>query len=311
MEKLIIIMGKSGSGKSTIERILEKDHGFKRAISTTTRPPRSEEVPFIDYYFIPEEVFQIYKKRGEFLETSKYPTADTMYSYGVHKKDITIDKEDNILVTERSGYEQLLKSVGRENIISILIEADKEKRADRYRKRDKNYKEEDIVSRGERDDKIFAGLEDEVDLVVRNNRDIKDTIKIILHEINLIKNNDILAECRVDEAEEFMSEDKDSFMFDFSDCHSIIVEEDDKYRTVMFANYIHIPNLQIDIHEGFGEYYNEEEKEFQVDFSCYMLYDSIKREWLYLEDSSLPICLLNYFKDDKVLDYKAKFVKVN
>lgn len=190
MGKLIVILGKSGSGKSTIEKILERNYCYKRVISTTTRPPRSNEIPFVDYYFIPREVFEIYKRRGEFLESTQYPTNGVMHLYGVHIKDVNIEEEDNILIVERYGYEELIRNIGRENIISILVEADFNIRADRYRQRDKNYNEEDILDRAERDDRIFSGLEEEVDIVVANNGNIDETVKKILHEINAIKNRE-------------------------------------------------------------------------------------------------------------------------
>lgn len=186
--KLIILMGKSGAGKSTIEKILENDYGFKRVISTTTRKPRSGEVPFVDYYFIPEEVFQIYKRRKEFLEVSQYPTSGVMHSYGVHNEDVTISREDNILVTERTGYEQLKKTVGRENIIAIYIDAAFEVRADRYRKRDSNYNEFDIGDRAKRDDEMFEGIEDDVDIVVYNDGNINKTVSDLIRKILVIKN---------------------------------------------------------------------------------------------------------------------------
>ena len=41
MERKILIMGRSGSGKDTLAHYLTKDFNMKQLISTTTRPPRS------------------------------------------------------------------------------------------------------------------------------------------------------------------------------------------------------------------------------------------------------------------------------
>lgn len=188
LNKLILLMGKSGAGKSTIEKILENEYGFKRAISTTTRVPRSNEIPFVDYYFVPKEVFEIYKNRDEFLEISKYPTDGVMNFYGIHKEDTTIDREDNVLVTERTGYEQLKRTVGRENIISVYIDADFNTRADRYRKRDKNYNEFDINDRAKRDDEMFKGIENDIDIIIYNNGDIDKAVSELVRKINFFKN---------------------------------------------------------------------------------------------------------------------------
>lgn len=61
MRKVIILMmGRSGSGKSYLERNLKKAHpdDFYKVISTTTRPPRDGEVNGVDYYFVDDEIFE-------------------------------------------------------------------------------------------------------------------------------------------------------------------------------------------------------------------------------------------------------------
>lgn len=60
MRKVIImLMGRSGSGKSYLEKkLLEKyPDEFHKVISTTTRPPREGEINGVDYTFVSEEVF--------------------------------------------------------------------------------------------------------------------------------------------------------------------------------------------------------------------------------------------------------------
>lgn len=47
-----VLVGRSGSGKSTMARFLEKELGLKRCITHTTRPPREGEVDGRDYYFV-------------------------------------------------------------------------------------------------------------------------------------------------------------------------------------------------------------------------------------------------------------------
>lgn len=46
-----ILVGASGSGKSTMASILEEQLGLKRCISCTTRPPRPGEVNGVHYHF--------------------------------------------------------------------------------------------------------------------------------------------------------------------------------------------------------------------------------------------------------------------
>lgn len=46
-----VLVGASGSGKTTMAGILEEVFGFRRCITCTTRPLREGEVDGIDYYF--------------------------------------------------------------------------------------------------------------------------------------------------------------------------------------------------------------------------------------------------------------------
>lgn len=54
---MIILTGKSGSGKTTVARELEK-HGFKRAVTCTTRPRRTGEEDGVDYHFLSSKQFE-------------------------------------------------------------------------------------------------------------------------------------------------------------------------------------------------------------------------------------------------------------
>lgn len=56
MKKRIILVGKGGSGKDYLRKILEKE-GYKYCVSYTTRPPRKEEVDGLDYFFVSEKHF--------------------------------------------------------------------------------------------------------------------------------------------------------------------------------------------------------------------------------------------------------------
>ena len=48
---IIVLLGASGSGKSTIEQELATHHGFKKIVSYTTRKPRDGEENGKDYWF--------------------------------------------------------------------------------------------------------------------------------------------------------------------------------------------------------------------------------------------------------------------
>ena len=55
---LVVLYGKTGSGKSTIAKRLDKRFGYSLAISATSRPPRKHEVDGLHYYFKTAEEMQ-------------------------------------------------------------------------------------------------------------------------------------------------------------------------------------------------------------------------------------------------------------
>jgi guanylate kinase len=75
-EKLFIISGPSGVGKTTLTeqviQYLKNEIKLSRIITFTTRPPRKNEVNGKDYFFISPEEFKEKEKSGFFLETARY-----------------------------------------------------------------------------------------------------------------------------------------------------------------------------------------------------------------------------------------------
>lgn len=53
----IVLIGASGSGKSTIENELN-NHGFRKIVSYTTREPRDSEKNGKDYWFVTKDTFK-------------------------------------------------------------------------------------------------------------------------------------------------------------------------------------------------------------------------------------------------------------
>ncbi|WP_270330278.1 guanylate kinase [Lapidilactobacillus dextrinicus] len=72
--KLFIITGASGTGKTTISHYLRDNYGIQRVITHTTRPPRANELDGRDYYFETEASF----KQNHYIEAVSY----SGYHYG-------------------------------------------------------------------------------------------------------------------------------------------------------------------------------------------------------------------------------------
>lgn len=83
---VIVISAPSGGGKTTLcEQLLATDPDIVRAITCTTRPPRSGERDSVDYYFLTPDAFQKRVRTGEFLE---YATVHGN-SYGTLKSEVS------------------------------------------------------------------------------------------------------------------------------------------------------------------------------------------------------------------------------
>lgn len=161
MSNIVILIGKSASGKSTIEKELNKHFGFERCVSCTTRPPRKGEVDGIDYYFLTDENFEEMKKDGMFLESAKYRE----WNYGVTVDEV-VGKEKAVLIVESHGLAQILAD---KRIDPFVVYVDTE---DRIRYIRQLYRGDDIIEvalRSERDKACFQGVAEKADLVVSNN----------------------------------------------------------------------------------------------------------------------------------------------
>lgn len=92
---LYAIVGPSGAGKTTLQKMME-DRGAKGIISTTSRPMRPGERDGVDYDFLSRDDFERKIDNDEFVEHTEY---DGNY-YGV--------SSDNIMRALESGKTMLL-----------------------------------------------------------------------------------------------------------------------------------------------------------------------------------------------------------
>lgn len=187
---IIVLLGASGSGKSTIEHELATHHGFEKIISYTTRQPRDGEINGKDYYFTDQNSFAAMLNTGVLAEYDEYSQGRL---YGTLKSDYV--DSNKVVVLTPNGLRQLKQSCPNDNIFTVLVNASLGTRVKRYIDRcgvnqftfdDKN----EIASRVERDFAMFLGLEREVNLVVDNNEgtNINDVVKEILETERMYEN---------------------------------------------------------------------------------------------------------------------------
>jgi len=78
---IVVLSGPSGSGKTTVvERLVrESPVPLIKAVSATTRPPRTGEVDGDSYYFLAEDEFRRKLDKDEFLEHAEVFSSGFLY----------------------------------------------------------------------------------------------------------------------------------------------------------------------------------------------------------------------------------------
>lgn len=171
---MLVIIGESASGKSSVARYLVNNLGFNNIVTYTTREPREGEVDGIDYHFISKSQFEDMSTLSLFAETAEY----NGWRYGSAKKDFKNDSDNKIAVLTPHGIRQIKK-----NGIDIYVVYIKIPRRDRLVKilqRGDNI--EEAYRRSLSDVGQFDGIEDESDFIIENDgykKSIKDIASII------------------------------------------------------------------------------------------------------------------------------------
>ena len=80
---LVLLAGPSAGGKDTASNILVSDFGYKRLITTTTRPMRDGEINDVTYHFVNEHAFLDLLKKGKLLENMEF--CNNLYGLNVEE----------------------------------------------------------------------------------------------------------------------------------------------------------------------------------------------------------------------------------
>ena len=82
---LLILTGKTASGKDTIKAaLLKKYPNLRKVITTTSRTPRYNEKNGLDYHFLPRTEFEAKIQKADFAEWVEYGGN----LYGTYKKEL-------------------------------------------------------------------------------------------------------------------------------------------------------------------------------------------------------------------------------
>lgn len=143
MGKILIIMGKTSSGKDTVfGRVMEEvSTPLKTVVTYTTRPMRPGEKDGEEYFFVNEERLQELRDAGKVIEERLYNTIHgPWYYFTVNDGQITLDTGNYLLITTLAGYEKIREYYGEENVVPFYIEADAKDRLLRYINREEKQK---------------------------------------------------------------------------------------------------------------------------------------------------------------------------
>lgn len=162
---MIILVGESASGKSTIENVLSEKYAFKKTVSYTTRPPRDGEIDGVDYHFITEDEYIERFNSGFFVETGAY----NGWFYGTTKNQY---HENTVCVLTPHGLRQLKKNFDEKDFYSFYIKVPRRDRLIKILERGDDIDE--AIRRNQSDVGQYDGIEDEVDFVLNNEKYLSD-----------------------------------------------------------------------------------------------------------------------------------------
>lgn len=174
---MLVIIGESASGKSSVAKYLVNNLGFNNIVIYTTREPREGEVNGIDYHFINKLKFESMLVSGLFAETAEY----NGWHYGSLKSDYKYNSDNKIAILTPHGIRQIKK-----NGINIYVVYIKIPRRDRLIKiLHRGDDIEEAYRRSLSDVGQFDGIEDEADLIIENDgykKSVKDVVYEIYHQ---------------------------------------------------------------------------------------------------------------------------------
>jgi len=117
---MIILASPSGTGKTTLVKLLSKSRDFYTSISHTTRKPRNNEEEGKDYYFVNNDQFQNLIKKKEFLEYANVFS----HLYGTTKTPVIKNLENSknvVFDIDWQGTEQIKKKNLEYKLLTLFV----------------------------------------------------------------------------------------------------------------------------------------------------------------------------------------------
>jgi len=179
---MVILVGKTASGKDTILNNLVTRHGYKKIITYTTRPMRNGEKQDVTYHFISEEDFRQKIDGDFFAEWKPYNTEFGVWYYGTAIDDLKNAEDNSVIILTPDGYRDVISKLPNKPT-SVYVYANNSTIKKRLVERGDDPKEAD--RRLIHDNNDFKGIETEIEKIVYNNEgnDINTVVDKILEII--------------------------------------------------------------------------------------------------------------------------------
>ena len=185
-----MISGPSGTGKtSVIKALCESETTLEFSISATTRPPRSDEIDGVDYYFLDQTKFEELIDRGGFLEWVKYGG----HYYGTLKSTIesTIEKGKDLILEIDVHGAMKVKDIGIRCTSIFLLPPSLESLEKRLRNR-KTESDSELQQRLQTAKSEFDYVKDYDYCIVNPDHNVKEAVTQIRNIISAER-------CRIDD----------------------------------------------------------------------------------------------------------------
>lgn len=211
-DRIINIVGASGTGKTTIAKELEKE-GFNIIHSFTTRKPRCKDEwghtflenwkpVFLKRHDCKDKLIAFENKHTPKDEDYKFIHKDSMIAYfnDYDKRDCYFatkeqyqGKGTSIYIVDPDGAEQVKRNVDDAEVVTIFLNTDIEVRRSRlkgryfkeltpYKRKETIEMNHSVINRLDKDEEIFKVVK--CDYTVDANREVEEVLKDILEIIN-------------------------------------------------------------------------------------------------------------------------------